>query len=125
MLGDESSLLPSRPLGPSRQPFVQDASKRRSPVLFAFPDRDEVELRLSWPESWRLEAQPKLVSTKNRAGAFSVEMELDDAARTLVYRRRADVTQRMLTTLEQYEEARALFGAVEKSDAEELVLVRN
>lgn len=125
VLGDESSLLPSRPLGPSRQPFVQDASKRRSPVLFAFPDRDEVELRLRWPESWRLETQPKLVSTKNRAGAFSVELELDDAARTLVYRRRADVTQRMLTTLEQYEEARALFGAVEKSDAEELVLVRN
>ncbi|HSN87185.1 MAG TPA: DUF3857 domain-containing protein, partial [Thermoanaerobaculia bacterium] len=125
VLGDEASLLPSRPLGPSRQPFVQDASKRRSPVLFAFPDRDEVELRLNWPEGWRLETQPKLVSTKNRAGAFSVEMELDDAARTLVYRRRADVTQRMLATLEQYEEARALFGALEKSDAEELVLVRD
>ena len=71
------------------------------------------------------DAQPKLVITKHRAGAFSIELELDDAARTLVYRRRLDVIQRQLGSMQQYEEARALFGAAEKSDAEELVLVRN
>lgn len=124
VLGDETSLVPSRPLGPSRQPFVQDASKRRSPVLFLYPDRDEVELRLRWPEGWQLESQPKLASTKNRAGALTVALDLNDAERTLVYRRQLDVTQRQLPSMQLYEEARALFGAAEKSDAQALVLAR-
>jgi transglutaminase-like putative cysteine protease len=124
VLGDETSLVPSRPLGPSRQPFVQDASKRRSPVLFLFPDRDEVELRLRWPEGWKLESQPKLASTKNRAGALTVGLDLNDAERSLVYRRQLDVTQRQLPSMQLYEEARALFGAAEKSDAQALVLAR-
>lgn len=124
VLGDEASLVPSRPLGPSRQPFVQDASKRRSPVLFLFPDRDEVELRLRWPEGWTLESQPKLASTKNRAGALTVGLDVNDAERSLVYRRQMDVTQRQLPSMQLYEEARALFGAAEKSDAQALVLAR-
>ncbi len=124
VLGDEATLVPSRPLGPARQPFVQDASKRRSPVLFLFPDRDEVELRLRWPEGWNLESQPKLASTKNRVGALTVGLELNDAERSLVYRRQMDVTQRQLPSMQMYEEARALFGAAEKSDAQALVLAR-
>ncbi|HVG07711.1 MAG TPA: DUF3857 domain-containing protein [Thermoanaerobaculia bacterium] len=124
VLGDETTLVPSRPLGPTRQPFVQDASKRRSPVLFLFPDRDEVELRLHWPEGWKLESQPKLASTKNRVGALTVGLDLNDAERSLVYRRQLDVTQRQLPSMQMYEEARALFGAAEKSDAQALVLAR-
>ena len=124
VLGDEAALFPSRPLGPIRQPFVQDSSKRRSPVMFEFPDRDEVELRLKWAEGWQLEAQPKLASTRNRTGGLTVGMELDEAGRSLVYRRQLDVTQRQLPSMQLYEEARALFGAAEKSDAEALVLAR-
>jgi hypothetical protein len=124
VLGDETSLVPSRPLGPTRQPFVQDASKRRSPVLFLFPDRDEVELRLRWPEGWKLESLPKLATTRNRAGALTVGLDVNDAERSLVYRRQLDVTQRQLPSMQMYEEARALFGAAEKSDAQALVLAR-
>jgi transglutaminase-like putative cysteine protease len=124
VLGDEVTLAPSRPLGPARQPFVQDASKRRSPVLFLFPDHDEVELRLRWPEGWKVEAQPKLASTKNRAGGLRVGLDIDDAERSLVYRRQLDVSQRQLASIQLYGEARALFAAAEKSDAEALVLAR-
>lgn len=124
VLGDETSLVPSVPLGPVRQPFVQDGSKRRSPVLFLFADRDEVEMRLRWPEGWKLETRPRAVNTKNRAGAVSVQVEVDEAGRSLVYRRRMDVTQKLLPSQQQYEEVRALFGAVEKSDAESLALAR-
>lgn len=124
VLGDETTLAPSRPLGPTRQPFVQDASKRRSPVLFLFPEREEVELRLRWPEGWTLESQPKLASTKNRVGALTVGLDLNDAERWLVYRRQLEVTQRQLPSMQMYEEARALFAAVEKSDAQALVLAR-
>lgn len=124
VLGDEASLAPSRPLGPTRQPFVQEASKRRSPVLFDFPDRDEVELRLRWPEGWSVETRPKPASSQSRVGALAVSVEVDEAARSLVYRRRLDFIQRQLGTLQLYEEARSLFDQTEKSDAETLVLVR-
>ncbi|HEX3130912.1 MAG TPA: DUF3857 domain-containing protein [Thermoanaerobaculia bacterium] len=124
VLGDEASLTPSKPLGPTRQPFVQDASKRRSPVMFDFPDRDEVELRLRWPEGWQVETKPKPASSQGRAGALAVSVEVDEAGRALVYRRRLDFLQRQLGTLQLYEEARKLFDLTEKSDAETLVLVR-
>lgn len=125
VLGDEASLYPSAPIGPSKQPFVQDASKRRSSVLFLFADRDEVELRLRWPEGWKLDTQPKPVALRNRAGELSVAVEVDGAGRSLVYRRRFDIPKRQLDTTGQYQDVRALFAAVEKSDAEALGLVRN
>lgn len=124
VLGDESSLVPSRPLGPTRQPFVQEAAQRRSPVLFPFADQDEVELRLRWPEGWKLESQPKPASTRNRAGALAVSVEVNEAERSLVYRRRLDLPERRLGTREHYQDARALFAAAETSDAEPLSLVR-
>ncbi|HEX5715948.1 MAG TPA: DUF3857 domain-containing protein [Thermoanaerobaculia bacterium] len=125
VLGDEASLYPSAPIGPSKQPFVQDASKRRSPVLFQFADRDEVELRLRWPEGWKLDTQPKPAAVRNRAGELSVAVEVDQAGRSLVYRRRFDIPARQLDTTGEYQDVRALFAAVEKSDAEALGLVRN
>ncbi len=124
VLGDEVSLAPSRPLGPSRQPFQQEASKRRSTVMFAFPDRDEVELKLSWPDGWKLDARPQAASLQNRAGALAVSVEANEAGHSLIYRRRLDVTRRELPSLQLYEEARNLFGQTEKSDVEALVLVR-
>jgi hypothetical protein len=124
VLGDEASLTPSRPLGPSRQPFVQEASKRRSPVMFAYPDRDEVELRLRWPEGWKVETRPKPAASQGRVGALAVSVEVDEAGRSLIYRRRLDFVLRQLGTLQLYEEARKLFDQTEKSDAETLVLVR-
>jgi hypothetical protein len=124
VLGDEATLTPSRPLGPSRQPFVQEASKRRSPVMFAYPDRDEVELRLRWPEGWKVETRPSPVSRQGRAGALAVSVDVDEAGRSLVYHRRLDFLLRQLGTMQLYEETRSLFGQTEKSDAETLVLAR-
>lgn len=125
VLGDEASLHPSAPLGPTKQPFVQDASKRRTAVLFPFPDLDQVELRLQWPEGWKLDTQPKPVTLRNRAGELTVAVEADGAGRSLVYRRRLGIPKRQLDTTGQYEDARALFRAAETSDAEALGLVRN
>jgi hypothetical protein len=125
VLGDEASLHPSAPLGPTKQPFVQDSSKRRTAVLFPFPDRDEVELRLQWPEGWKLDTQPKPVTLRNRGGELTVAVEVDAAARSLVYRRSLGIPKRQLDTTGQYEDVRALFRAAEASDAEALGLVRN
>ena len=125
VLGDETSFAPSRPLGPQRQPFVQAADKRRSPVLFPFADRDEVELRLRWPAGWKIDQVPKLAKQENAAAAFDVSVDVDDAARTLTYRRRLEIRQKQLASMQQYETVRALFAAVEKSDAQTLSLARH
>jgi hypothetical protein len=122
VLGDETSLVPSQPLGPVAQPFVQ--AKRRSPVLLSYADRDELELRLHWPEGWRVDALPSLVKQERPAGAFLVEVEAKDAERTLVYRRRFDMHRRNVGSTQDYEAVRALYLAVEKSDAQPLALVR-
>ncbi|HYO14860.1 MAG TPA: DUF3858 domain-containing protein, partial [Thermoanaerobaculia bacterium] len=124
VLGDEASVVPSAPLGPRAQPFVQPAASRRSPVMFDFPDREEVELRLRWPEGWTLDSLPRLVAAKRAVGALSVEAELREEERSLVYRRRFDITRRVLASPQEYEAVRSLFAEVEKSDAQALLLVR-
>jgi hypothetical protein len=94
-------------------------------VLFPYADRDEVELRLRWPEGWKLDQTPTLTKKDNALGGFLVSLESDDAARTLVYRRRLEIKQKQLADMQQYESVRSLYAAVEKSDAQALSLVRN
>lgn len=123
VLGDETTVVPSRPLGPISQPFVQTADKRRSPVLFSYANREEVELRLHWPEGWKTEAMPKLAKQESALGGLTVSVDADEAGRTLVYRRRLDIQQKQLASTQQYEAVRALYTAAEKSDAQTLSLV--
>jgi hypothetical protein len=123
-LGDQVSVLPSRPLGPTAQPFTLPSAQRRSPVLFDFADRDEVELELTWPAGWTVERRPQATTQESDAGALKTELEVKDAERSLTYRRRLDVAKKQIITLQGVDRMRALFSAVEKSDAESLVLVR-
>ncbi len=124
VLGDEVSLKPSVPLGPIDQPFVQPASSRKTAVMFPFAYRDEVELRLHWPEGWNVESLPSLAALQSIVGALSTSVELKEGDRFLLYRRRLDVTRRTLGSKQEYEATRSLFAAAEKSDAQALVLVR-
>jgi transglutaminase-like putative cysteine protease len=124
VLGDEATVVPSLPLGPLAQPFVQAAGARRSAVMFDFPDRDEVELRLRWPEGWTLDSLPKGTKVDSTVGALASGAEVKEGERSLVYRRRLDLTRRVLGTSQEYEAVRSLFAEVEKSDAQALLLVR-
>jgi hypothetical protein len=124
VLGDEATVVPSLPLGPLAQPFVQGAGARRSAVMFDFPDRDEVELRLRWPEGWTLESSPGAAKMDSAVGSLVSGAEVKAGDRSLVYRRRLDLTKRVLGTSQEYEAVRSLFNEVEKSDAQALLLVR-
>jgi hypothetical protein len=124
VLGDEVSLLPSRPLGPSRQPFAVPAGQRRSSVLFDYPKADELELRLRWEPGWKLETAPRPARHDGPGTALSNEVALDAQKRSLVFRRRLEIRQRVLESREEYEGVRKLFDEVEKGDAQPLVLVR-
>jgi hypothetical protein len=55
---------------------------------------------------------------------LTTAVEVKAAERSLVYTRRVDVTSRALETSQQYEAIRSLFGDVEKSDAQALVLAK-
>jgi transglutaminase-like putative cysteine protease len=124
VLGDEVSFAPSRPLGPAAQPFVQPVALRRSPVLFSFADRDEVEVRLRWPAGWAVDARPETVRQMSAVGDLDLSVESDDNGRTLVYRRRLDMKRKQLATVPDLNAVQKLFAAVEKSDAQTLDLVR-
>jgi hypothetical protein len=123
--GDESTLQPSAPLGPLRQPFVEE--ERKVDVVFDTPGRDEVELRLRWPAGWRLERAPAArpeAPLDAAGGSLAVEVAARPEERTLVYHRRFDLSRRRLLPGKEYAALRALFGAAAKSDAETVVLVR-
>jgi hypothetical protein len=124
VLGDETSLVPSAPLGPRAQPFVQPAAARKTMVMFDYASREEVELRLHWPETWKVESVPRPVSLKNDAGALAASVERKEGESSLTYRRQLDVTRRTLDGQQEYEMAQSLFGEAEKSDAQALLLVR-
>jgi hypothetical protein len=122
VLGDEASLSPSRPLGPIRQPFLQPAAERRTAVLFNYADRDEVEMTLRWPAGWKPDALPGDTLYKGAAGEVVTSLTLDEAGRSLVYRRRLDIARRELPKT-AYPAAQALFAAMERHDAQVLTLV--
>ncbi|HEY0514716.1 MAG TPA: DUF3857 domain-containing protein [Thermoanaerobaculia bacterium] len=124
VLGDEATLVPSAPLGPLAQPFVQPSASRRTGVMFGYPYRQEVELRLRWPEGWKVDSTPQEKNVLGSAAALASSVEVKPAERTLVYRRRLDVTRRQLDTSKEYDALRNLFAEVEKNDAQKLALVR-
>lgn len=123
VLGDEASLPPSRPLGPIHQPFAQPAAQRRTAVLFSFADRDEVETTLHWPEGWKPDTLPSDTLYKGAAGSAVTSITVDEPGRTLTYRRRLDITQREFPKT-SYPAVQALFGVIERHDAQALILVR-
>lgn len=124
VLGDEATVVPSAPLGPVAQPFVQPGSSRRTAVMFDFPDREEVVLKVRWPEGWHAEALPRTIDVAKSVGALSSTAEVNETERSLVYRRQVDLTKRMLASPQEYEAVRSLYAEVEKTDAQALLLVR-
>ena len=123
VLGDETTLSPSLPSGPVKQPFHAEAASRLSSILFAYADRDEIELTVRWPEGWQPDKLPKQVRHDNAAGSVISTVDWADGASSLTYRRRFDVKAREIGK-QQYPMIQALFAKAEKTDAETLVLLR-
>jgi hypothetical protein len=121
-LGDEAAVAPSTPLGLASQPFAQ--GERKVDVVFDYPYRDEVELRLRWPEGWKLDRTPAAAKVERFCGALSTALEPGSDGHSLVVRRRLDVTRRKVSPA-GYEDVRALFGEAVKSDAQGVALAKH
>lgn len=124
VLGDEVTLLPSRPLGPIDQPFDLEPHLRRTPVQFGFADRDEIRLRLRWPEGWEIEALPEAADYANESGAVSTSVTVDEAERRIDYSRRFDIHTQEFVGGIAYTSVRNLYSVVERNDAQALVLIQ-
>lgn len=120
--GDEVSLNPNRPLGPSHQRLTLPPERRRTPVLFDFGEQENLELKVSWPEGWHVELNPPDRRLDNSVGRFLTTWEVDEAGRSLTYRRHLELRTPKLATREEYTGGRALFELAEKNDAQMLVL---
>jgi hypothetical protein len=123
-LGDQATIVASRPLGPVRQRFPQGL-KRRTAVVLDFPEREEVELTLHWAAGWQPDVVPRAVNYQIAAGAVVSKVEVDAAKNQLVYRRRFDLVHRKATTAEQFAQVQVLFEEAQKSDAQALVLAHH
>ena len=121
VLSDEVSLWLSRPLGPISQIFQLEPEQRKTPVLLSFPDVDEMEVRLTWPESWELEVVAEPLDFANDAGRAAVTVTTN-GDRSLSYSRNFTLSDRQFVGSEAYEALRTLYGQMEKSDTQALVL---
>lgn len=124
VLEGELTLAPSRPLGPVHQILPQPVEERRAPVYLAFADREEVELRLTWPAGWELEQNPRPRNQTSDAGALKVEIETAVDGLSLTYRRKVLISRPRLIGKLLYTALQQLYADLEKSDAQSIVLVR-
>lgn len=122
VLGDEVTLVPSRPVGPQAQEFALPPDKRRTPVQLPFADVEEVLLTVTWPEGWSIDSAPDGVVQRNAAGGHEQMVELDEAGRTLRYRRKVELLKAEFAAGQPYAALREVTAAAEKADAQPLVL---
>lgn len=122
VLGDEVTIVPSRPIGPVPQVFALPEERRMTPVQLPFADVDEVALTVTWPEGWAVELQPENLKVGNPTGSTEQRVEVDEAARSLRYSRRVEILHAEYASGPPYGALRQVTGAAEKADAQPLVL---
>jgi hypothetical protein len=72
---DFISVPSAAPLGLRRNPFALAPEKRVTSARLLFPFVDDVELHITWPESWSLESIPESAGTESYIGKLSIESE--------------------------------------------------
>jgi hypothetical protein len=125
VLGDEVSVRPSLPIGPVTQPFTLPTHLRLTPVQLIFTRRDDLVMTLQWPEGWEVDLLPGEVIYDGPAGKVEQNVEPDESAGKLTYRRRFDVIEQDFRTPEAYGVLRELYEQAVKADVQNLVLVRD
>ena len=123
VLGDETTVRLSRPLGPTSQVFQLEPERRKTPVLLPFADTDEMAVQVTWPEGWEVDVVPETLEVTNGSGVAAVTVTRDRESRWLSYSRNLTISRRQFDNSEEYGDLRTLYEQMEKSDAQALVLV--
>lgn len=123
-LGDEVSVAVAQPLNVSSNPYSLPPQRRFTPVQLAFPDTDNVKIKLSWPEGWSVDAEPELLTINNDVARYHATFTVDEAARTATVVRSFVILRNELMGKEHYTSLRDAYETAVRSDAEEIILVR-
>ena len=123
VLGDEVTLEPTRPVGPTTQPFTLPPQQRRTPVLMNYGRRAETVLTVSFPETWEIDVLPEDASFSNGAGSLEWRVSADEAQNTVEIRTRFDRSEYQFLGGEAYLAVRDLYQQAAKADAQSLVLL--
>lgn len=123
VLGDEASVLPARPLGPTIQRFTLAPEARRTPVQVSFADRDEVEIEITWPVGWVLDLAPESLEHRGPVGVATVTTTIDEGAHRAQYRRTFAIDRTVFFPPEDYAALQELYAEMERHDAQSFVLV--
>ncbi len=124
VLGDEATILPSRPLA-TRQIFSLSPDHRQTPVQMSFGRLDDLVTTVKWPAGWTLDASPEDMSHGSPAGRFECQVEPGEGGGSITVRRRFELAEREFFGREAYGGLRELYERASKADAQGLVLVRD
>lgn len=119
VLGDEVSIAPAAVLAAS-QAF--EAEKRLTPVQLEMNRNDVVELELSWPPGWEIEAVPEMVDFGTPLGKYKLDMTWDEEAGTLSYRREFGRPAGEIRGGAHYGVLRQLYDVAARTDASTISL---
>ncbi len=124
VLGNETSVTLSAPLGLDLNPFTLDPRKRVTPVHLPFRALQETRVVVSWPTTWEVDVEPSPRRLSNAAGAFATSVTIDPVSRSLTATRHLEVKKREIVRGLAYAELRDLYQTVVDYDAEVLILSR-
>ena len=122
-LGDEASVAAAQPLAITSNPYTLPPGRRMTPLQLLFPDTDEVELHLSWPEGWVVDAAPEARSSSTGAGSYETTVQVDPAARTATYHRSVALSGYEFVGGQAYAGLRTLYEQAAAADAQAFLLV--
>ena len=120
ILVDDADMLTDADAADTFSSVVRRGAERGRALVLA-GDEEEIAGGFS---GWQVEAKPRETNLTVKVVSISSRVEINAAERTLVYKRRFDISQRQVAAAQEYENVRTLFGEVEKNDAQKLVLVR-
>lgn len=123
VLGDEVTLVPSRPLGPKGQPFTLPPENRKTPVQMHYGVRDESIWTLSYPPGWEIEALPSAETFGGAVGTIELRVETDEAENRITVHRRFERPGREYVGLDKYRLLRDFYTQAAKQDAQSVVLI--
>ncbi|MCB1035105.1 MAG: DUF3857 domain-containing protein [Acidobacteria bacterium] len=123
-LGDEVALNTAAPLALTNNPFNLPPGRRVTPVLLSYPDVDEVEVTLTWPEGWQVESAPQPAPFSNGAGSFEARLTTDPAQRKLQAQRKFTTGVKEFVGTNAYSQLHQLYAKAAAADAEQVVLVQ-
>ncbi len=124
VLGDEVTVAPARPLVAS-QPFTLTPEQRKTPVQTLYGRRDELVTTLTWPAGWEVDVVPEEASHSGAAGEVEWRVEHDESQGKITFRRRFELPERELVGRDKYAALQSLYEQASKSDAQDVVLVRD